>query len=353
MESNNRVLLLVGLLIIGALVFSAYSSEITGAVILGNQVTCSPGNIRGDLDSNNRLTRGDVTNLQRVLSGRYTVSGDNCCVDVNNDGSVSSSDVDELRRVRSGAAQASRCVVSSAPTSPSSGAATSCDGDGVCEALSLTTKRLEVTNPQGPALFYGGSNQDFEIRVPTDFRESVGFNGDVELNKNVKIGLFNNLPVLETKGNPGAHTLKVNGGVMFEEDVEFRDDIQVPVGASIGNLKATAAEIGLLTSTLFRVGPVTRPAFTVVTTSTGSPSQVVVSAPTQFENRVIFNDVQRSQNPIVEIRETTHAGPAQMIVSSPASFHDTLVISTLSGQGNAYACLDSNGKLFRSNTPCR
>ena len=100
MESNNRVLLLVGLLIIGALVFSAYSSEITGAVILGNQVTCSPGNIRGDLDSNNRLTRGDVTNLQRVLSGRYTVSGDNCCVDVNNDGSVSSSDVDELRRVR-------------------------------------------------------------------------------------------------------------------------------------------------------------------------------------------------------------------------------------------------------------
>ena len=313
MESNNRVLLFVGLLIVGALVFSAYSSEITGAVILGNQVTCSPGNIRGDLDSNNRLTRGDVTNLQRVLSGRYTVSGDNCCVDVNNHGSVSSSDVDEWRRVRSNNAQASRCVVSnSALTSPSSGAATSCDGDGECEALSLTTKRLEVTNPQGPAIFYGGPNQDFEIRVPTDFRESVGFNGDVELNKNVKIGLFNNLPVLETKGNPGAHTLKVNGGVIFEEDVEFRDNVKFVDSVEIQS------------------------ALTVDTVKIGK-ERTGIGSTAQLEP-VLY---------VTSVPSTTGFDSFLKMTS------DEIEVTLLKGTGNAYVCVNAAGELFRSDTPCR
>lgn len=90
----------------------------------------------------------------------------------------------------------------------------------------------------------------------------------------------------------------------------------------------------------------------------------------EFNNGVIFKDVQPPQNLILEVRETTHAGSAQLIVYGPSSFHDTanfneayvatdltvnsgkIVIGALQGQGSAYACLNGRGELFRSDTPC-
>ncbi len=46
-------------------------------------------------------------------------------------------------------------------------------------------------------------------------------------------------------------------------------------------------------------------------------------------------------------------GPEQKASLSPLSEYGGISASYLAGSGNAYACLDSNGKLFRSDKPCR
>ncbi|PKM36747.1 MAG: hypothetical protein CVV06_09420 [Gammaproteobacteria bacterium HGW-Gammaproteobacteria-10] len=53
---------------------------------------------------------------------------------------------------------------------------------------------------------------------------------------------------------------------------------------------------------------------------------------------------------------TSKDSTSALILTSDANsviVEGNLTVTKLSGEGNAYACIDSHGSLFRSNTPCK
>lgn len=83
---KKKIFLMVGLLLVGILMFSAPARTIIG----------NPG--VGDLSENGAITASDVLRLRRYIVGGWGISIDESLGDCNNNGSVTASDVLRLRR---------------------------------------------------------------------------------------------------------------------------------------------------------------------------------------------------------------------------------------------------------------
>ncbi|MFH0906302.1 MAG: hypothetical protein V1824_03110 [archaeon] len=149
----------------------------------------------------------------------------------------------------------------------------------------------------------GQESSNALFNIETNFENIVNFEDNVDFQDNASVR--SNLSV--------DNDFKVHGNSQFNDSANFREDVSIEGTLELENLT--------LSQNLTTTGNITSNTIDII-----GFGQNQISGNTTFSGWALFNNF--------------------------TQFENGISVTSLAGEGNAYACLDNSGVLFRSNTPC-